>query len=585
MGRILQGDERRLLLSRVSSLRAPRPDILRIATAVRRWAGYATIARFAPPHTYGKRRPFALPAVEGPFEAVPGFLKRIPPLPGHSKPVSRTLAELRPPPPLVGEDIERWHSLHRWGWMIGALDNVLAEPEIPLYASTWAADFSGKPEDAAWESYSLSERIANICVLAAIHNGLRDAASLETALLQWAHLLDRRLECYGQRTNNHVLNNARALYLLGAFADLVYYRTLARALLAEWLAVLVPGGCLREGSSHYHLLVLRWLNDVLWAARSCADRETIATVEPIVSAMRDVGRLLVTEPGACVRVGDVSPDITPRALRDFTTRAYGDEAWPDPPAIGLHHRGEWWRWQSDDAVIVWRLPSSPTPPHPTHAHADLTSFTLTVHGEPVVIDSGRYDYTRSPQGMFGTTAVAHSVLLLDGFGPVAAAIGAIDARAIHRTSLEVHSDGAPHGARLVIRHNGFARVARDVHHERSFDVQPGSVRIVDRLDGRGAHSVSLVFPLGPDFVVSNSAGLSWVLGHANGVSVTLDIELPDAVVATVTALAGQDVPVVSGWDCPAYGSREPSTTLALQFPVTLPLVVTSTFRWAHSCAA
>jgi len=569
------------LMRRIAGLRGPWPDLPAAAATVARWVGYATLARFWPPHQYAKRRPSYAqpPSPAGRWRD--GFLARVPRLPGDPRPPLAALDTLQPTGIGTGPDIEQVHACHRWGWMLGDLGAVPAAHEVSRYVLTWQRDWSDRPAHPAWESYSISERIATVLLLASIHRGLPEAAALEALLAAWAGRLAASLEYYGPRTNNHILNDARALYMLGVFGGLHAWRDLGLAVLRHELSRLIVDGGLREGSSHYHLLVLRWLTEVGWTARVTEDTEATLLLSQTIEQVRDTGRTLIMPSGEAVLIGDVSPDISPRALRAYMTRAFGTGAWPARIIEdGLYHRGDWCRWHSEDAAAVWRLPKDPTPAFPTHEHGDLTSFVLHVHGAPVIGDPGRRDYTRTPIGHYGVGAEAHSVPLVDGVGPVAAAIGPFPSRTLARATVQSETAwGTGHG-RVTIAHDGFRRLARPVQHRRTFELSAGRLRITDEFTGRSVHSVRVLFQLaaGAELAAGPGEG-TWCIRAAGVPPVRLAVEPPPGtrMMATIAAGMGGDRP--AGWEFPAYGDQRPSCTLAVTLGLQLPASVVSTFAW------
>src|SRR5690606_15729932 len=130
---------------------------------------------------------------------------------------------------------------------------------LTLLWQAWAERF-GRPDDGwAWHPYSAAERVVNILDFAQ-RRGLPAPADHTAALLaRHAPAIAERLEYFGEHhTSNHLSNNGRGLYRLGLALGLPAATEMGmRILLAEAERIFAPSGVLREGSSHYHLLLTR----------------------------------------------------------------------------------------------------------------------------------------------------------------------------------------------------------------------------------------------------------------------------------------------------------------------------------------
>lgn len=483
------------------------------------------------------------------------------------------------PTPSPTGDIEQRHRANRWGWMLDG-GNLTAKPEnLATYALETEAAFAQNPGDAYWESYSVSERAVNFLIVAARQQRMPRAHELEVLLEQGGRRLLGTLEYYGPRTtNNHLLNNARALYLIGAFARVAAFRDAGRAIFANELPRLVQDGSLREGSSHYHLLVQRWLLDVAWAAKATGDAPTLEIVEPVVLAMHQTGRLFSDPDQPCVTIGDVSPDASGEALKRTFEILHGT-AWPPDDSLprGIHRVGEWCRWEGEAASALWRLPRDPTPDYPTHAHADLGGCVLNVRGHAVLKDPGRLDYTKSPLGQYGASATAHSALLVDGFGMTPVGVGSFAPRTLSPVSAAVEAAGDAGHCRVTVTHDGFARVARGLEHRRIFDIDDSRLRIQDDLAGAGPRRVTLLYQIAPGLRVEGH-DRRWTIAGA-GSPIALGLVTGENVGLVASVAIGEERPEPSGWLFPDYGVRLPMTTLRFEISADLPMQIVTTIDW------
>lgn len=478
-------------------------------------------------------------------------------------------------------DLEERHRLYRWGWMLDDSETAYAGSALSDYMIASDARMAENPSHPYWESYSIAERIVTAILLAAWYRELPRRDAIEPLLIRSGALLLSRLEYYGPRTNNHLLNDARALYVLGATAGVRAFADAGRAMLEHELPRMVPDGVLREGSSHYHLLVARWIADVAWSAAATGDERFAATLEEVLASMSAAGALFADPIRPCVTAGDVSPDITLERLAWITTQLLG-RRWPPAEQVdpGLRRRGEWCRWTGATGVsLLWRLPPDPTPPYPTHAHSDLGAPLLWVRGRAVLVDPGRLDYTASPLGRYGAGASAHSALLLDGLGAIPEPAGPFLPRDLVPVRCEITAHGTADGCRVEVAHDGFRRIQADAHHRRSFEVAPTALRIEDRLDGSGTHDVSVLFQIAPDLDLKRHSDVEWSL-DANGTAIRLVLAPPADATIRSEVLRAIDAPAPAGWVFPDYGERTPAATLRVELRrARLPVVITTNISW------
>ena len=178
------------------------------------------------------------------------------------------------------EDIEDTFSLHRWGWMLMLATN---NPSLRIkewgirVMKDWFLNMNNKKRHPAWESYSLSERIVNGLLLLYL---LRKYSCCEKDNLSFigknfidmAIYLANHIEFHGEYTHNHVLNNARALYMLGRFSSFDYIADIGKMIfINETPKLITTSGFLKADSSNYHFLLLRTFLEILWVANLTGD--------------------------------------------------------------------------------------------------------------------------------------------------------------------------------------------------------------------------------------------------------------------------------------------------------------------------
>ena len=114
---------------------------------------------------------------------------------------------------------------------------------------------------------------------------------IEKSLIEHLFYISYHLEFFSGRAQNHILNNARALYLGGQLMGLPEVAQVGRILFKSQTDKLIGlDGFLLEGSSHYQLLLTRTYTEIWWCARVTEDLEFLGWVEDYVKKKNDLVR-------------------------------------------------------------------------------------------------------------------------------------------------------------------------------------------------------------------------------------------------------------------------------------------------------
>lgn len=186
-----------------------------------------------------------------------------------------------------------------------------------------------------------------------------------------------------------------------------------------------------------------------------------------------------------------------------------------------------------------------------HGHADALSLTLSLDGEPVLVDPGTYLYGSGGawRRWFRSTP-AHNTLNLEGesqslmSGPFNWSEKA--------TARLAESTAAP--LRLRASHDGYRRrFGRMV--EREVALEPGHVAVTDRLPGGPPLVAELVYQLAPGLTAIRE-GRAVTVSRASAPLLRLDFPT-DA----ITMATGEER-VDGGWVSPRFGEKVPATRLS-----------------------
>lgn len=326
------------------------------------------------------------------------------------------------------------NAAHRFHWLLEKIaGGVSSEYMFSVYnlIDHWIEEQSKKSVGDSWQPYTISERICNWIVIwqtgqfvCPLPSNLEKKINLE--LFKHLSVLTERLEYPASGlVNNHILNNARALYIGGKFIKRNDFAELGKKIIIKHSSDIIgEGGFLTEASSHYQLLLTRTYVEILNVAKQEGDADFYKWLNEITTKMLSSVEFLrpinlesfVDYP----RVGDVSPDIPFDWFNPITMNHGWQALWRSEISAVMNNsyqkdgwyklnRGKW-------SVITYSHPCNNAYPV-GHGHDDFGSFQLYFQGKPVLIDIGRLSYSEQKNiKLIGTEPEAHNSILLDGQG-------------------------------------------------------------------------------------------------------------------------------------------------------------------------
>ncbi len=483
-----------------------------------------------------------------------------------------------PQPYFSGGDCEREFASHRWaGCFIGALVREQAAEGALNDAITWIRNAPDE-RSAAWEPYSSSERVANLAVMLAVHPSLwqaldaaakHDVARFFAKSAQWIH---DHLEYYGfERTNNHILNNARALVIAGRVLNdevllergLVLFTRMARELFR-------PEGSLRERSSHYQCVVTNWLMDTLHfasAAQSArgSERPSLDQLRGLSARVLDTTGLLMSADFGC-QIGDISPDNHPEAA---TMRLF--DLYPEcfrRNGVDVAGRRDEWLSISNGShrLLTCVMPAEYPFHYTTHGHDDLGSFVWSYDRSPVLVDAGRSSYNTSEATRLQSGPQGHNVLTVQGLSAVVDTLLANgrwcpSPYAEATISLTERIDG------FSLTHDGFARIPGVGIHRREVTTESEGIVVTDSLGGQGAVEVDLYWHFATDIVPLSGSSCT---AAGRGFTIQLD---PGESGVTLPTVGWTEFPYAE-----AYGDVQTAFMVHVKHYATLPWSIRTTLK-------
>ena len=510
-----------------------------------------------------------------------------------------------PPWRATFEDPEDGYAAHRFGWIVPVLvgGNAASRRAVLELALAWIGDCPMEAGAPGWDSYSVAERIAYFAYLfsslteaeRAAHE--RSVACVLVSLAAHASFLRTHLELRGDATNNHLINDARALYIAGTVLGDEGLRTEARYLIKHAATRMFVSGFLREGSSHYHLLLCRTFVELTAVARATGDARFEQELCERLLPMARAADLLVENVSAPL-IGDISPDFAPDFLRSVglagrylvegLTRLH-PSGWaalfvPRPPDPDQHvprahretslmtfpeagyHRLDHARW-----VVLAHVNPLGYVAEWSHGHADLGSFIADWDHHPLLVDGGRSTYRSTPLGLYGRSVRSHNAISIDRHEPCLVhglnGFPALFRGEYYRTQPTVALSRGDGCLTLRLDHRGFARLGDGIQIVRTITVDGQELKVWDEIRGVGRHRVETFFHFHPGVLVEMERGTQARCVLPGGQVIHFQAEHA----AVAVAARGVEGPEPAGWYAPRYGHAVPCTTVTFTLDGPLPM--------------
>jgi Heparinase II/III-like protein len=476
-------------------------------------------------------------------------------------------------------DMEDYLAEHRWGFLLVSLLNECTDRRSDFDACIRWIEKNFDKADRMWEPYSACERVANLLIYIAATRPTMRADEIPTQLLEFLDdslkWIYQHLEYYGSSgTNNHILNNARALVMAGVAIGNRAAISAGMTIFRNCLPLLVMrGGFLRERSSHYQLIVLNWMLDS-WrfiVAREGEESDDATLLHGFIGRMvRAASMLCGSDVGMFVMIGDVSPDATPAESGARLALLYPD-LWPLRESWGpVEVTDGWFRISMAQEVIVGNFPAGRYPPNfPTHGHCDLTSFVWLHAGQEILGDSGRYRYTADAVSLFQKSAIGHNLPIVNGFAPLCETLVANGLWwPLPYAAAELESIACDAGIMLV--HDGFSRATPVTRHARRIVAQESTLLVVDSFEGSGEADMGFCWHFGEAFDGFDAEQMV-ASGRWGQVRIGCEgVPGPPRVEPVFGAFPG-------GWTSYTYGRKRQRLGICLHWSVSLPATISTRF--------
>lgn len=446
-----------------------------------------------------------------------------------------------------------------------------------------------------WHPYTLSLRVVNWleAIAGFFHEMQQDADfhnQLAASLRAQAEVLLKDLEW--DVRGNHLIENLRALVWIGlSYQDNKSQQRLESALmfLRSQLdeQILVDGGHF-ERNPGYHAVVLKALIQIHCKLRR-HDREIPLWLSTAIRRMLDFLVTVLPTTGDLPLLKDTTRGTTPHAWDLLAAGALclGDRKYKRATYFGLFPallfgRAGWEQFQAwpigNESIGSVSLSSSgfhilrndttadhaifdtgqPCPDYlPAHAHADLFSYELTMGGQPVIVDSGVYEYARGSWRDFFRSTRAHNTLEIAGHNQSEVWNSfRVARRARPRNEKHFHE---AHFSWIQAEHSGYERLSTPATHRRTLAwLKPDCWLVVDEIWCPTVLRAASYLHFHPRLSLEAASESCWRLYGPSS-----DLWLTAWGADSAEVVRGSPLPHPQGWYSETFGMIEPNTVVVL----------------------
>jgi hypothetical protein len=515
------------------------------------------------------------------------------------------------------DDQEDVFALHRFGWLLPILSRsttIVEFRNLKKLIVNWIESSPYKKSQAGWDSYSISERIVNwIFFLSALQSlpiqkgDDYSNSQIIQSLLKHVEILLNGLEFRASATNNHLINNGRALYLCGAFLNCNEALETGREILKLTSRdMFTESGFLREGSSHYQILLARTYLEAFWCAERIDDKGYKNDMFDFTKRVADCARFFLSETPFPL-FGDVSPDFPPDFHLGLPEVA--DLLLEDKECSSAHYETGWHtlltprddsKHNIDDSINNHSCSEEKIAAYPdagyyritngsysifiyvnplgyvpewSHGHSDIGGFVIYWNHQPFLVDCGRFNFQDFPMGRYGRSVRSHNGISIDGHEPcVTHGLNGFAQLMVKEyvepppiVKLEERNDSV----KIQIEYYGFKRIWKDLKVSRTFYCEKNRLTIEDKISGNGTHQVETFFHLHPEVELISNGKDEVRFFFKEGEQLKLISKSNQS--ACFETYKGIEVPFIAGWYFPKYGKRIATNTLICSQKTILPV--------------
>ena len=434
-------------------------------------------------------------------------------------------------------DPEDQESLHRWNWLLYIIskNNYKGEHDDWLLNQiyNWIKNFNTSQNkiffktNYIWHSYNVSERISNLIIFL-----LKRNISLNDTLIRFLYnhtkYLINNLEYKNNFTNNHIINNARAIIFAGFLLKEGFFITIGKNIIRSFLPKLFSkDGFSREGSSHYQFIITRWIIEILFILEFNQKKNFSYFIKRIAKhALVKCNFFTIKnkKKHQLVNFGDISPDFKPEWLINLAninnkTINYIKSNWInlwDKKKINLlrffnvkktnvnlkSNNSEWFKIKLKKHLFFLRAKKLFRNNFITHEHSDFGHFYYFYNNKPILIDLNRINY----QNNFGISAMAHNSIQINNYDPVPNNQLEYPKNYINFINKVFVKRRNHRSVQIDLINYGFKRVIRDLIWKRTLILDGDDIIVRDKIEGESFINLKIFFHFDSNLKVQSQSG-------------------------------------------------------------------------------
>ena len=347
--------------------------------------------------------------------------------------------------------------LHRFGWLIQAVSKDEIDPKTCFaIVNHWIIKNNNIQANHGWDAYSISERVSNMILLLLHYPGevIYSKEIKKNIIHQLRHLINN-LEFRGSVTNNHLLNNAKALYIGGSFISMSddaeshheaeLFKNAGALIIRQFYArIFNETGMNNEGSSHYQLIFTKWILEILRMSHLISDSEMISFLRDRATKNLKASYFFLSFSDFPF-IGDISPDLDLDFLKDLPLIGQGiidgeltnssseiseisgigvflrsniNNSIPMSFSEELYQQDGYYVIRKDKIRLLFFLNPHQFIASNSHAHCDAGSFVLWFEENIIFNHTGRQTYKNIAAGDQARSIISHNGIRLNGSEPM-----------------------------------------------------------------------------------------------------------------------------------------------------------------------
>lgn len=341
------------------------------------------------------------------------------------------------------KDEEVINSLHRCYWFFydyNKFDKIIIS-DLNNLIKAWIFENQLQYNDVAWHPYTSTERVMSYCIsflLKEPFSKLKENVVNDNVIRSLFNntIINnlKSLEYYPSGISyNHVVNNLRGVLLSAILLDDEKLKMETfKQLILELNLILDDDGILREGSSHYHLIITRWILEIECFLFASCEIELVSILKIYTTKMLKGVTFFISglSTNNMPLFGDISPDLEPEWILEYFKELLNPYSGSKTYATMLKSKfdigqyilnesntltlSNYTKISKGDWIVFIKHQFSKGEFFPNHSHDDNFNIIVYFKGEQLIIDPGRDSYILPPTKNVFCSSDSHNIRAING---------------------------------------------------------------------------------------------------------------------------------------------------------------------------